>query len=276
MFKQQITTFEAVLGASTQTPSSGISTTLSMYSENPITLFSNLSSTYVSGSVAQTTGFSTWEKLNGQNYFLWSQSAKMILEGQCKFGFLIGEVYRPPLVIPRNEMDLCREIVLNCPSDGIQHFGLEEVDRICDFLAGLNLKLDVVRGHILGRMPISSLMEVCFEVCLEEDRMSAMNILTTPAIDSAAFSARSYTHDSGKKCPPNDKQNSGQAYVSESIGTSQPFGLTENQNDPSLSTLGAIAQSGSSESFVSYVPCAGNKKISIADGLELGRMIGTI
>lgn len=102
MFKQQITTFEAVLGASTQTPSSGISTTLSMYSENPITLFSNLSSTYVSGSVAQTTGFSTWEKLNGQNYFLWSQSAKMILEGQCKFGFLIGEVYRPPLVIPRN------------------------------------------------------------------------------------------------------------------------------------------------------------------------------
>ena len=68
MFKQQITTFEAVLGASTQTPSSGISTTLSMYSENPITLFFNLSSTYVSGSVAQTTGFSTWEKLNGQNY----------------------------------------------------------------------------------------------------------------------------------------------------------------------------------------------------------------
>lgn len=39
-------------------------------------------------------------------------------------------------------------------------------------------------------------MEVNFEVCLEEDPTSAMNILTTFAIDS--FNARSSTPDSEK------------------------------------------------------------------------------
>ena len=41
-------------------------------------------------------------------------------------------------------------------------------------------------------------MEVYYEVCLEEDYTSAMRVLTTSAIDSAAFSARSSTHDSEK------------------------------------------------------------------------------
>ena len=41
-------------------------------------------------------------------------------------------------------------------------------------------------------------MEVCSEVCLEEDRMSAMNILTTLAIDFVAFSGRFFIHDKEK------------------------------------------------------------------------------
>lgn len=106
--------------------------------------------------------------------------------------------------------------------------------------------------------------------------MSAMNILTTPAIDFATFNARSSTPDgekhngnlvpvcehckktqhtkehnwklhgrppSGKKRLPNDKQNSGCAYVSEYARTSQPYSSTGNQ-DPSPPTLGAIAQLG--------------------------------
>ncbi|KAA0053517.1 Cysteine-rich RLK (receptor-like protein kinase) 8 [Cucumis melo var. makuwa] len=44
-------------------------------------------------------------------------------------------------------------------------------------------------------------MEVCFEVCLEEDRTNAMSVLTTPTIDFAAFSARSLNHDSDKNKP---------------------------------------------------------------------------
>ena len=47
----------------------------------------------------------------------------------------------------------------------------------------------------------------------------------------------------GKKCPPNDKQNSKRAYVSESVGTSQPSSHTGKRNNLSLSTLGVVAQS---------------------------------
>lgn len=47
-------------------------------------------------------------------------------------------------------MDLCSESFWNCPSDGIQHSGLEEVGRIYDFLAGLNLMFDVVCGPYTG------------------------------------------------------------------------------------------------------------------------------
>ncbi|TYK21241.1 uncharacterized protein E5676_scaffold359G00510 [Cucumis melo var. makuwa] len=70
-----------------------------------------------------------------------------------------------------------------------------------------------------GPRPLPSLMEVCYEVCLEEDRTNAMSVLTSSATDSASFSARSSTHDRGNKHSSNDKQNSGRAYVSESAGT---------------------------------------------------------
>ena len=98
-----------------------------------------------------------------------------------------------------------------------------------------------------------------------------------------------------KKCSSNDKQNSRRAYISESASTSQPYGPTINQNGPNpLSTLGAITQSDMSrslslinvdgknpwivdlratdhltdsyENFVSYILCASNEKIRIANG----------
>ncbi|KAA0042445.1 Beta-galactosidase [Cucumis melo var. makuwa] len=94
----------------------------------------------------------------------------------------------------RKQVHKCK----NCPSDGIQNSKLKEVDRIYVFLASLNSKFDQVRGRVLGQRPFPSLMEVCSEVCLEEDRTSAMNILTTLAIDSVAFSVTSSTHDSEK------------------------------------------------------------------------------
>ncbi|KAL0554131.1 hypothetical protein IC582_008045 [Cucumis melo] len=95
-------------------------------------------------------------------------------------------------------MDLCRETVWDTPNDSTQYAKLEEADRVYDFLAGLNPKFDNVCGRILGQRPLPSLMEVCFEVCLEEDRTNAMGVLTTPTIDSAAFSAWSSNHDSDK------------------------------------------------------------------------------
>lgn len=53
MFRHQLAAFEATFGAFTYTPSLIIPTTLSMYSKNPVTLFSNLSSTYVSRTVCR-------------------------------------------------------------------------------------------------------------------------------------------------------------------------------------------------------------------------------
>ncbi|KAA0034891.1 reverse transcriptase [Cucumis melo var. makuwa] len=202
MFKSLIAEFKAASGTSTYTPSSGLSTTLLMYSEN--------------------------------------SSVKMVLEGCHKFGFLTRE---------------------NCPSDGIKHFRLEEVYRIYDFLARLNLKFDVVRSRILGHRPISSLMEVCSEVHLQ-DITSATNILPTRVIDFAAFKARSFTHDS----------------IPQFLSLISVDGM-----NPWILDSGATNHlTGSFESFVSYTPCASNEKIRIADGslapiagVELGRMIDT-
>ncbi|KAA0026292.1 Beta-galactosidase [Cucumis melo var. makuwa] len=95
-------------------------------------------------------------------------------------------------------MDLCKKTVWDTLNDGIQYAKLEEADHIYDFPAGLDPKFDIVCGHILGQRPLPSLMEVCFEVCPEEDRINAMSVLTTPATDSVAFSAQSLNHDSDK------------------------------------------------------------------------------
>ncbi|KAA0035018.1 putative mitochondrial protein [Cucumis melo var. makuwa] len=95
-------------------------------------------------------------------------------------------------------MDLCTETVWDTPNDGTQYAKLEEADRVYDFLARLNPKFYIVCGRILGQIHLPSLMEVCFEVCLEEDRTNVMGVLTTPIIDFTAFSARSSNHDSDK------------------------------------------------------------------------------
>ncbi|KAA0058395.1 Copia protein [Cucumis melo var. makuwa] len=42
------------------------------------------------------------------------------------------------------EMNLCREITWDCPCGGFQYSKIKEVDRVYDFLAGLNSKFDVV------------------------------------------------------------------------------------------------------------------------------------
>ena len=77
------------------------------------------------------------------------------------------------------EKDLCSEIVWNTLNEGTQYAKLKEADRIYDFLAGLNPKFDTVCGRILRQRPLPSLMEVCFEVRLEEDCTNAMGVLTT-------------------------------------------------------------------------------------------------
>ncbi|TYK25875.1 UBN2_3 domain-containing protein [Cucumis melo var. makuwa] len=95
-------------------------------------------------------------------------------------------------------MDLCRKTIWDTPNDNTQYAKLEEADCTYDFFAGLNPKFDTICGHILGQRPLPSLMEVCFEVYLEEDHSNVMGVLTTPIINSVTFSARSSNHDSDK------------------------------------------------------------------------------
>ncbi|KAA0054058.1 uncharacterized protein E5676_scaffold10G00190 [Cucumis melo var. makuwa] len=89
------------------------------------------------------------------------------------------------------EIDLYRETIWDTLNDGIQYARLEEVERIYDFLAVLNLKFDIVGGRILRQRPIPSLVEVCYKVRLEEDHTNVISVLTTSTIDSSAFSAQS-------------------------------------------------------------------------------------
>lgn len=98
-------------------------------------------------------------------------------------------------------MDLCREIVW-CACGCVLHHQLEAVDRVYDFLAGLNSQFNRVRARILSQRPIPSLMEVCCEVKFEEDRSSAMNVSRTSLTKSTAFSANTSEIDNkGKQTP---------------------------------------------------------------------------
>ena len=121
----------------------------------------------------------------------------------------------------------------------------------------MNSKFDIVQGRILGQSLIPFLMDVCYEVHLEEDKVNAINIMTVYAIDFATFSVKLSGFDNdkqnekqtpacehckkpwhtkeqcwklhdrspnGRRRPPNDKSNPQRALMSEStsILQSQP------------------------------------------------------
>ncbi|KAA0041844.1 cleavage stimulation factor subunit 77 isoform X2 [Cucumis melo var. makuwa] len=137
-------------------------TDLPMYSKNPLTSFPNLSS-----------GAFPREKLNGQNYFSWSQLIKMFLDGRHQFDFLTGRLSFP---YPKQVYD-CKQGTLDVTScfnrlSTLVRDGLVQRD-------SLNPKFDIVCGLILGQRPLPSLMKVCCKVRLEVDRTKAMSVPTT-------------------------------------------------------------------------------------------------
>ncbi|TYK07134.1 RNA polymerase II C-terminal domain phosphatase-like 1 [Cucumis melo var. makuwa] len=170
-----------------------------------------------------------------------SQSIKMILEGHHKFGFLTGEI---PRSTSRDSQEQYWKEKLSGNEPGIA-YNTPELRRLTRYMFYLQVAI----------------------VFLEEDRTNAMSSLSNPGIDFAAFSVRSPSHDSekhngkpilvcehckkqwhtkeqcwklhgcpprGKKCPSNDKQNTGRVYMSEFASPSQLRG------DPSPTTLGAM------------------------------------
>ncbi|TYK02329.1 RNA polymerase II C-terminal domain phosphatase-like 1 [Cucumis melo var. makuwa] len=155
----------------------------------------------------------TWERVTEmKQQFPSFHLEDKILEGRHRFGFLIEEIPHPTPEDHqegywKGEDSLIWSILINSMEpqigkpllDRIQYCSrIEEVDRKYVCLASLNPKFDIVHEHILSQRPIPSLIKNCFEIHLENDRASAMSSPTIPAIEPAAFSARSPSHDSEK------------------------------------------------------------------------------
>ncbi|KAA0043313.1 UBN2_3 domain-containing protein [Cucumis melo var. makuwa] len=143
-----------------------------------------------------------------------------------------------------------QETVWDTPNDGTQYAKLEEANRVYDFLARLNPKFDTVCSCIIEQRPLPSLMEVCFEVRLEEDHTNVMGVLTTSTIDSVAFSARSSNHNSNKN---NGKSILVCEHCKKQCHTKDQcwklHGRPLRASQTKTLTLGAIAQSGMSQSL---------------------------
>lgn len=123
-FKYQIVAFVAALGATTNSICHFFCLT-DVFGESN-NLFPTLTATYyLSGSRENSIGVLGGEKLNGLNYFLWSLSIKMALEGHHKFGYPTSEVPRLGLEDPQDriwkgEDSLLRFALINSmgPSSG--------------------------------------------------------------------------------------------------------------------------------------------------------------
>ncbi|XP_052201688.1 uncharacterized protein LOC127807691 [Diospyros lotus] len=96
-------------------------------------------------------------------------------------------------------MDLFYDPSWKCADDSQKYSKMLEKERIFDFLQGLNLDLDEVRGRLLGTKPLPSLREVFAEVRREESRKRVMLPTTEPNSGSALTAAR-------KEDIPKDKQ----------------------------------------------------------------------
>ncbi|TYK02021.1 Beta-galactosidase [Cucumis melo var. makuwa] len=104
--RDKIVTLKDTLGTTSDT-------SIPMYSKNPVTSFPTLSSPYVANIVPQSIAYSfSGDKLNDNNYFSWSQSVKMVLEGQHKFNFLTGEIPRPPPGDPQERCWKAEDFIL--------------------------------------------------------------------------------------------------------------------------------------------------------------------
>lgn len=60
-------------------------------------------------------------------------------------------------------MDLFHEIKWGCVEDGKKYEKMVEKERVFDFLHGLNVDLDEVRGQLLGTKPFPLIREAVVE-----------------------------------------------------------------------------------------------------------------
>lgn len=71
----------------------------------------------------------------------------------CKQGTVDVTSYFNKLSMTWQMIDFGREIIWDCPCEGVSYHKIEVVDRVYDFLAGSNLKFDEVRGSDIESVP---------------------------------------------------------------------------------------------------------------------------
>ncbi|CAN1287671.1 hypothetical protein LINPERPRIM_LOCUS19674 [Linum perenne] len=72
------------------------------------------------------------------------------------------------------DLDLFSNLEWKSTEDGTQYRNIVDTNRIFKFLSGLNVKLDDVRGRIIGRNPLPPIGEVFAEVRREETMRGVM------------------------------------------------------------------------------------------------------
>ncbi|PIA52948.1 hypothetical protein AQUCO_01000658v1 [Aquilegia coerulea] len=141
-------------------------------------------------------------KLNGQNFLIWAQSARMYIAGRGKIGYLTGDAkepestdttyskwysenslvmswlvhsMQPNIVVGYMFMRTTKEIwdAVQNVADAKIYTKLIEKQRVFQFLAGLNSEFEYARVHILNREPFPNLNEAYSSVLSDESRRSS-------------------------------------------------------------------------------------------------------
>ncbi|KAG2725978.1 hypothetical protein I3760_01G090300 [Carya illinoinensis] len=245
----------------------------------------------------------TTTKLNGHNYLEWAQSVKLAIDGRGKIGHLTGEISKPTagdpnrkrwqsenslviawlinsmepaigkshLFLPtaQDELDQCYDDVWENSNDYAHHKKREENDRVYMFLAGLNQSLDEVRGRILGRQPLPYIREAFSEVRREESRRKIMLHNTKTGLnlepENSSLVSRSVDYENDGRNKPWCEHCKKPWHKMETCW--KLHGVIPNSIYSWIIDSGATDHmTGCSKLFSSYSPCAGNKRVKIADG----------
>ncbi|KAA0067418.1 tRNA modification GTPase MnmE [Cucumis melo var. makuwa] len=186
------------------------------------------------------TSSSSGAKLNDNNYFSWSQSVKMVLEGRHKFSFLTGEILRPPPGDPqerywKGEDYLLRSTLINCMEPQI----------------GKPLPYVATAKDIFGRQP---------RKCIPNVKMPFAYIYFRNSLWAYAGPKTDSLFDGGPQ-PVAVKRIMGNQFLSVIIARSNDIQMSNigsymiapQEINPNPTTIGAIAQLGDS-TFLMMTP----------------------
>ncbi|RVW73986.1 Retrovirus-related Pol polyprotein from transposon RE1 [Vitis vinifera] len=234
----------AMTGAS-KTSSSSEATTENVQSETAMNSSADFSTSHSSFQL-------TIHKLNGKNYLEWAQFVKLAIDGRGKLGHLNGEVSKPAADDPnlktwRSENSLVIAWLINSmePAIGKSHL----------FLPTAKDVWEAVRDMYSDLENSSQIFDLKSK--LWQSRQGDREVTTYYNQMVTLWQELDLCYEDEWDCP-NDSGN----YLIAALSS-----IKSNVHCPWIIDSGATDHmTGSSQIFFSYKPCAGNKKIKIADG----------